>query len=97
MVCILNHPFASLRVEDDSVKITGVLRTNAPVFDASVYAALRRAARYLSGITPRHLGLRLPLNALSTVRAIWPKIGVQRMHGLVLPLLQTSFHGVQLP
>ena len=54
MVCILNHPFASLRVEDDSVEITGVTRLNAPAFEVSVHAGLRGTARYLSGITPRH-------------------------------------------
>lgn len=53
-VCILNHLFASLRVEDDSVEITGVAGPYAPAFEVSFHAGLRRTVRYLSGITPRH-------------------------------------------
>lgn len=55
MFCILNHLFASLRVEDDSVKITGAARLYTRAFKTSIHAGLQAELRYLSGIKFRYL------------------------------------------
>lgn len=55
LICLhFESPFASLRVEDDSLKNTAIFWLNAMAFKAGVYAGLWPITRYFCGIRARH-------------------------------------------